>query len=192
MNDRIRNISMLAALAALALVFGYLEALIPLPVSIPGVKLGLANVVVLVSLYALGPKASCVVMLLKVMLLAFIVGSPSMLVFSLAGSVLAWLGMLALYRVSFINIVAVSVVAAVLHNVGQLVAAYFVLQSAAVFLNLPFMLVAGCITGVLTGMLATAVLRALGKAPGLLSKNDSGGKPKDESKKPADTLDSQK
>lgn len=161
MNIRTRRIAYLALLAALTLVLGYLDAMIPLPLVVPGIKLGLANITVLIALYLLGPRYSIAVMLMKVAITSLLIGSPSMIIYSFAGSVLAFLGMWALWRTDKVNIFAISIVAAVLHNIGQLGVAVIVLQTPALFLNLPIMVIAAVITGGITGTVATGVLKAL-------------------------------
>ena len=103
-----------------------------------------------------------------------VTGSPSMIAFSLAGSALAFLGMLILWRADRFNLTAVSVVAALLHNAGQLGVAMVVLQTPAVLVNAPVMVIAACITGTVTGAVATGVMAALPP----LSHGASGEEPK--------------
>ena len=173
-NDKAKSLAYVALFAALTLVLGYLEATIPLPVAIPGVKLGLANVAVLIALYLMGPRWACGVMLVKVVVTSLVTGLPSMIAFSLAGSALAFLGMLILWRADRFNLTAVSVVAALLHNAGQLGVAMVVLQTPAVLVNAPVMVIAACITGTVTGAVATGVMAALPP----LSHGASGEEPK--------------
>lgn len=160
-SKRSRRVAYLALFAALTLVLGYLETMIPLPVTIPGVKLGLANITVLIVLYLMGPRWAGITMLLKIVITSFIIGSPSMILFSFAGSMLAFAGMLVLWRVKTLNLIAVSVVSALLHNLGQLFVAIIVMNSLAIIINLPIMILAACVTGVMTGTVAKGVLRSL-------------------------------
>lgn len=161
MNEKTLRMAYLALFAALTLVLGYLEATIPVPVTIPGVKLGLANVTVVIALYLMGPRWAAGVMLLKVAVTSLLIGSPSMIAYSLAGSTLAFLGLLAVWRSRKIGLVGASVVAALLHNVGQLLAAVAIMQTPALFMNLPVMVIAACIMGTITGTVATGALKAL-------------------------------
>lgn len=161
MSGKTKQLAYIALFAALTLVLGYLEAMIPVPVAIPGVKLGLANIAVLIALYLMGPRWAFAVMLLKVGVTSLIVGAPSMAIYSLAGSALAYLGMYAAWRIGKLSLIAVSVIAALLHNVGQLCVAAAIMQTPALFVNLPVMAIAACITGVATGTIALGVLRAL-------------------------------
>lgn len=161
MSQKTKYLAYIALFAALTLVLGYLEAMIPVPVTIPGVKLGLANIAVLIALYLMGPRWALAVMLLKVGVTSLIIGAPSMALYSLAGSSLAYLGMYAAWSFGKLSLVAVSVIAALLHNIGQICAAIAIMQTPALLVNLPIMIVAACITGVATGAVALGVLKAL-------------------------------
>ena len=161
MSGKTKQLAYIALFAALTLVLGYLEATIPVPIAIPGVKLGLANIAVLIALYLMGPRWAFAVMLLKVGVTSLIIGAPSMALYSLAGSALAYLGMYAAWRFGKLSLVAVSVIAALLHNMGQLCVAVAIMQTPALFVNLPVMVIAACITGIATGTIAFGVLRAL-------------------------------
>lgn len=155
------QIAQTALLAALTLVLSYLETLIPLPVSVPGIRLGIANITVLFALYLLDVPTAVFLMLVKVVIGSLLFGSPMMIVYSLCGSVLAFLGMFFLKRSERVSIVVVSIVAAVLHNMGQLAAATVLLATPAVLLNAPVLIIAACITGSITGAIVAAVVRAV-------------------------------
>lgn len=161
MTERSLRVARLALFAALTLVLCYVESTIVLPVTIPGVKLGLANVAVLIALYLMGPRWALGIMILKVLVISFFVGAPSMMLYSLAGSTLAFVGMLAAWKLNLFGIVATSVLSAVLHNAGQLLMAMALMHTAAILINLPVMLIAACVMGTLTGSVAAGVLKAL-------------------------------
>ena len=155
-----RRLARVSLLAALALVLSYIETMIPLPVALPGVKLGLSNVAVVVALLSLDVRAGMSVALVKVVASGFLFGSPMMFAYSLGGTVLAFSGAAALSRVPDVGAVAVSMVAAVLHNAGQLAVAALLLGTASVFVNLPPLALAACVTGAVTGAVASGVLAA--------------------------------
>ncbi len=155
-----RRLARVSLLAALALVLSYIETMIPLPVALPGVKLGLSNVAVVVALLSLDMRAGASVALVKVVASGFLFGSPMMFAYSLGGTVLAFSGAAALARVPDVGAVAVSMVAAVLHNAGQLAVAALMLGTASVFVNLPPLALAACVTGAVTGAVAAGVLAA--------------------------------
>lgn len=154
------RIAWLGILCAIALALGYAETLIPLPVTIPGVKLGLANIAVLVALWTVDAKGAAAVAGVKVVAVALLFGSLSMLAFSATGTALALVAMIVLRR-GGAGVVATSIVAAMAHVLGQLAVAAALLSTGAVLLNAPMLLVAACVTGCLTGGLARAALEGL-------------------------------
>lgn len=162
--EHTRRLARVSLLCACALVLSYLETMIPLPVAVPGIKLGLANVAVVVALYTLDTKSAGAVALVKVFASGFLFGSPMMLVYSLGGTVLAFIGMVALAAVPGVGLVPVSMLAAVLHNVGQLGVAAMALQTPAVFINLGVLGVAACVTGGITGAVAEGALAGIEQA----------------------------
>ena len=162
--EHTRRLARVSLLCACALVLSYLETMIPLPVAVPGIKLGLANVAVVVALYTLDVKSAGAVALVKVLASGFLFGSPMMLAYSLGGTVLAFVGMVALAAVPGVGLVPVSMLAAVLHNVGQLGVAAMALQTPAVFINLGVLGVAACVTGGITGAVAEGALAGIEQA----------------------------
>lgn len=162
--EHARRLARVSLLCACALVLSYLETMIPLPVAVPGIKLGLANVAVVVALYTLDAKSAGAVALVKVFASGFLFGSPMMLAYSLGGTVLAFIGMVALAAVPGVGLVPVSMLAAVLHNVGQLGVAAMALQTPAVFINLGVLGIAACVTGGITGAVAEGALAGIEQA----------------------------
>ena len=162
--EHARRLARVSLLCACALVLSYLETMIPLPVAVPGIKLGLANVAVVVALYTLDVKSAGAVALVKVFASGFLFGSPMMLAYSLGGTALAFIGMVALAAVPGVGLVPVSMLAAMLHNVGQLGVAAMALQTPAVFINLGVLGVAACVTGGITGAVAEGALAGIEQA----------------------------
>lgn len=159
--ERARHLARISLLCACALVLSYLETMIPLPVAIPGIKLGLANIAVVVALFTLDAKSAAAVSLVKVLASGFLFGSPMMLAYSLGGSALAFAGMVALAALPGVGLVPVSMLAAVLHNAGQLGVAALALGTPSVFVNLGVLGVAACVTGGITGAVAESALAGL-------------------------------
>lgn len=162
--EHARRLARVSLLCACALVLSYLETMIPLPVAVPGIKLGLANVAVVIALYTLDVKSAASVALVKVFASGFLFGSPMMLAYSLGGTALAFIGMVALAAVPGVGLVPVSMLAAVLHNVGQLGVAAMALQTPAVFINLGVLGVAACVTGGITGAVTEGALAGIEQA----------------------------
>ncbi len=161
MSEKARRVALVGLLTALMLVLGYIESLLPIPLGVPGVKLGLSNSVLLYALYALGGKATWGLMLVKVALSALLFGSPSAVLFSLAGGVLSVLGMLLCRR--YLGIQAVSVAGAVLHNVGQVLVAMLTLGARPQWLYyMAVLALVGVGTGLVTGCVAALVMKGMG------------------------------
>ena len=158
MSGRIAKYGMLIALSFL---LGYVETLIPFSVGIPGVKLGLANVVTLVCLYQLGTGAAFWISLVRIVLVGFTFGNLSMLLYSLSGELLS-LGVMCLCkRCEKLSPVGVSVAGGAAHNIGQLLVAMAVVWNRHLAYYAPFLLAAGTIAGVLIGVLGGLVIRRI-------------------------------
>ena len=158
-----RDVTLCALLTALALALSYLEGLFPLTLAIPlpGVKLGLANVVTLFALYVLGPGRAVLILLGRCLLGAVFAGNMNALIFSLMGGVTAMAVMIALSRSRRLSVYGVSVGGAAAHNCGQVAAAVLTLGNAAPLYYLPVLLGVSLGTGALTGVLASCLFRGL-------------------------------
>jgi heptaprenyl diphosphate synthase len=154
-----RKITVLAMAIALAMILSYVESLIPSP-GIPGVKMGLANIVVVFCLYRLGWKEAAGVSLLRVFLVSLLFGHAASLMYSAAGAVLSLLGMIGLKATDRLSCVAVSVIGGVLHNVGQILIAWALMGPNVVY-YLPVLIVSGTVTGVLIGVLAGLIVKRI-------------------------------
>ena len=159
--DEARTWARVGVLASLALILSYVETFIPLPVPIAGVKLGLANIIVLIALELLDFKSAFAIAALKVLATGFLFGSPLMIIYSALGTLFAFLGMALLMRIPDLHVVVVAVAGAILHNAGQLTAAMLVLKNPLVWYTAPILLVAACITGALSGAVANYLLNSL-------------------------------
>lgn len=158
-----KKIAYCAMLTALSMVFSYIEALIPLSAGIPGIKLGLSNLVVVSGLYFLPAGWVCLVLVLKVTLVSFLFGNLSMLIYSMAGGMLSLFVMLALKRVKGFSMIGVSMAGGVCHNIGQLIVAVAVVESAAPLSYLPALIVAGAVSGTAIGAAAYRVQKLIGR-----------------------------
>ena len=159
-----KKLALMALLTAIALTIFVVENQLPAPVPIPGVKLGLANIITLVTMLLLGKKEAGAVLLVRVLMGAMFAGSPSTLLFSAAGGALAYLVMCLTVGVFEENqLWIVSALAGVAHNAGQLAACVFVVKTPGVFAYAPVLAASGVITGVFTGLAAQYLLKALKK-----------------------------
>lgn len=159
----VQQISLCGLLTAMMLVLGFLESRIPLVPTLPGIKLGLSNAVLLYGVYLLTPGITVGLMLVKVLLSAMLFGSPYSLAFSLAGGVLSILGMLVARRFGQFGVVGVSVAGAVLHNVGQMTVALWLVGNAAILYHFAILLLTGIGTGILTGTVAGTAMKVVGR-----------------------------
>ena len=155
-----RTVATLGMLTAVALILGYVERLIPIT-TIPGIKLGLSNTVLLYALYLIDGGSAAILMGLKVLLSGFLFQGASAMLYSLAGGITSLAAMLLIKRIPGVSVIGVSIVGAVMHNVGQLIVACFVVQTQAVLVYLPVLLVAAVLAGTLTGVVAKQVIRGL-------------------------------
>ncbi|MFA9422345.1 MAG: Gx transporter family protein [Sedimentibacter sp.] len=156
-----KTITRLGILLAVALVLGYFENLIPLNASIPGVKLGLSNIVLLYAIYLIDAKSAFVLMILKVFLSGMLFSGVSGAIYSFSGGLLSLIMMLLIKRMQDVSIVGVSVVGAVFHNVGQITIASFVIENRYIFFYLPVLLISAVVTGIATGIIAKYALKGL-------------------------------
>lgn len=148
-------------LSALAMVFGYVEALIPFSFGVPGMKLGIANLVIVVSLYLLPTYQVFFIQLIRIVLISFLFGNMSMMMYSLAGGILSFLVMRFVKKTGIFSIIGVSICGGVSHNVGQLIMAVLAVQTIKLIYYFPMLLIGGLITGCLIGMLAQRILERI-------------------------------
>lgn len=159
-----RSIARFGLLTAMALMLGYFERFIPIAPGIPGIKLGLANTVLLYAVYLMDTKSAWLLMCAKVLLSGFLFAGLSGMLYSFAGGILSLGAMLLMHRIKDVSPIGVSVGGAVCHNIGQITAACMVVQSRAVLSYLPVLMVSAVITGVLTGVIAKYAIAGLAKA----------------------------
>ena len=144
-------------LIALAFIFSYVEALIPLPVPVPGIKLGLANLVNVVGLYTVGAAGTLVIGLLRIVMVGFTFSNPGSMLYALAGGILSLAVMALAKKMDWFEKTGVSILGGVFHNIGQLSMAAWITGTAGVFTYLPVLLVTGVITGGVIGLLGGLV-----------------------------------
>lgn len=144
-------------LISLAFIFSYLEAVIPIPIPVPGVKLGLANLVTIVGLYTVGIKGTVAVSLVRIVLVGFTFGNASSMIYSLAGGALSLILMILAKKPGWFSQIGVSIIGGIGHNIGQLSIAAAVVQTSGVFYYLPFLMAAGIAAGAVIGLLGGLV-----------------------------------
>lgn len=156
-----KRVAKVGVFVALAMVFSYIEVLIPFSVGIPGVKLGLANLVIVIGLYWMTPQETFLISMIRILLMGLLFGSGVSLTYSLAGGLLSFCMMLVLKKSKLFSMIGVSIIGGVSHNIGQIIAAAVVLESVKIATYLPVLIVAGIMTGAVIGIVAGRILRML-------------------------------
>lgn len=153
------KITLMALSVAVAMVLSFVESQIPAFVAIPGVKVGLANIAVMFTLYKLGWKEAAVISLVRVFMVSLLFGSAASLFYSAAGAVLSLLGMILLKKSGLFSTVTVSIAGGVLHNVGQIAMACLLLETDVITYYLPFLILSGIVAGIVVGLVAAALIK---------------------------------
>lgn len=156
-----RTCALLGMLLALALLCSYVETLIPINFGIPGIKLGLANLVVLLALYRFGPREALLVSVARILLAGFLFGSLAGILYSLAGGLLSFFVMLFLKKCLKMSLLSVSVAGGISHNLGQVLIAAWVVENLNLLYYMSILFFAGLVTGALIGIVAGEVLKRL-------------------------------
>lgn len=151
-------------LIALAFIFSYVEAMFPIPVPVPGVKLGLANLVNVVGLYTVGAAGTIAVALIRIVLSGFTFGNTFSMLYGLAGGAASMAVMVAAKKSGWLETVGVSILGGVFHNIGQLLVASWVVKTWGVFAYFPLLFAAGVVTGGIIGLLGGLVAERIGPA----------------------------
>ena len=156
-----RKVARMGLLISLAMMLSFIEIRIPSFVAIPGIKVGLANIVVVFALYKLGFKEAFVISIIRVVLAALLFGTILSMAYSTAGALLSLLGMAVLKKSKLFGLVAVSVTGAVLHNLGQVITACLLLQSSSIAYYAPYLIFSAVIAGIVMGVAAAIILKRL-------------------------------
>ncbi|MBR6391369.1 MAG: Gx transporter family protein [Lachnospiraceae bacterium] len=162
-RNRTANIAYMGLCLALALILSYVESLIPFNFGIPGIKLGLANLCVVILLYICGYREALTVDLLRVILAGFLFGNLSMIMYSLAGAAVSFICMALVHKTGRFGPMGVSLSGGVTHNIGQLIVAVFVLGTMRIVYYVPALIISGALTGALLGIITALVLPAIRK-----------------------------
>lgn len=148
----------LGFLLAVSMILSYIESILPFSVGIPGIKLGLPNLVVVLLLYAYGGREALGVNAMRIVLTGFLFGNLFSIVYAMAGALCSFGIMLLLRKLGRFSIVGVSVGGGIFHNIGQILVAVFTVETFAPAFYLPFLLIAGVITGLLIGIVSARTL----------------------------------
>lgn len=153
-----KKVATLGLTIALAMIMSYIEALVPLSFAVPGIKMGLANIVIIFVLYKIGTKEAILVSLIRVILVSLLFSNAMAMAYSIAGAVLSLSVMWLLKKTDKFSVVGVSVAGGIMHNVGQIIMAVILLGTEQIALYLPVLIITGTATGVVIGIVAGLVI----------------------------------
>lgn len=156
-------VALAAMMAALALIFSYIEAIIPINFGIPGVKLGVANLVILTCLYILGMRYALTINILRILVAGLLFNGFFGAMYSLAGGILSLVIMYLLKKTGLFSTVGISMAGGVAHNLGQLITAALIVSNLKLFYYFPVLLFSGIISGIFIGILTHLILKKLPK-----------------------------
>lgn len=155
-KSKAKHAALFGMMIALAFTLSYLESLLPLSIGIPGVKLGLANLVVVVALYKMKPYEAFAIAVIRILLAGLTFGNTYSLIYSLCGGLLSFAAML-IFKKTKLSVIGVSILGGTMHNIGQISAAAVLMGTNKIVYYLPVLLVAGLLTGFLIGLLSKII-----------------------------------
>ena len=158
-----KKVAMLGLTVALAMIMSYIEALVPLSFAVPGIKMGLANIVIIFVLYKIGTKEAILVSLIRVILVSLLFSNVMAMAYSIAGAVLSLSVMWLLKKTDRFSFVGVSIAGGIMHNVGQIIMAVILLGTEQIALYLPVLIITGTVTGVVIGIVSGLVINRFKK-----------------------------
>ncbi len=156
-----KRVAMAGIFVSLALIFSYVESLIPFNFGIPGIKLGLANVVIVTGLYLMKLPDVCLISVIRIFVSGLLFGNMMSLIYSLSGGILSLAIMIILKKINKFSVIGVSISGAVCHNIGQIAAAIIVTGVPVIAYYLPILMAIGIITGAVMGIIASRILAIL-------------------------------
>jgi len=157
-----KKIATYSILIALALIASFLERLVPISFTVPGIKLGLANIVIVAALYLLNSRAAVAIALVKVLVAGLLFGGASQIIFGLSGTALSLIIMIPAKKTNLFSIIGVSILGAISHNLGQLTAASIIVEDIRLFFYYtPALMLSGLLAGLTIGTLAFWVVKKI-------------------------------
>lgn len=162
-KEKAKKVALYGLLIALAMVMSFVESLIPIPIPIPGVKLGLANLVTVTGLYLVGIPGTLCVTVLRIILVGFSFGNPYSMLYGLSGSILSLFVMSMAKKYRWFSLIGISILGGISHNIGQITFAAVIVRTPGLYYYLPALLAAGCIAGIIIGILGGIMTDRLGK-----------------------------
>jgi heptaprenyl diphosphate synthase len=160
---KIKRITVIGISVSLAMILSYLESMIPSFVPVPGIKIGLSNLIIVILLYSGGTVDAFLTDIIRIILSSVLFGSPLSFLFSISGGLLSFFVMWLLKKTGILSVLSISAAGGVCHNTGQLVMAIIILKSPALYYYLPPLLMGGLLTGLFNGIVSAELVRYLNK-----------------------------
>lgn len=158
-NKDTKRIAILGVITAFAAILSYIEAIISFGMFIPGVKLGLANIAVVICFYLYGYKEALMVNVVRIIIVGLLFGNMFSISFSIAGALVSYIVMVLLKKTDIFSPIGISVAGGVAHNVGQILIASLIIESYSVIYYLPMLMIAGIVCGLIIGFISILVIK---------------------------------
>lgn len=155
------RITILGMMVAVAMIFSYIETFIPINLAIPGIKLGLANIVTMIVLVEMGFKDAVIVSLIRVCLSSLLFGNISVMIYSLAGAAFSIIIMKLIETTKIFGVTGISICGGVAHNMGQLILAAVIMENQTIMGYAPVLLISGTVAGIIIGLIASIISRSV-------------------------------
>lgn len=162
MQSLSRKITILGLLTALGILLGYIESLFIIPIRVPGIRLGISNIITVFCLYLFGPYEAFSVLISRVLLSGLMFGNGISILYSISGAIISLIVMSLAKRYLNFSVVGISVLGGVFHNIAQLVVATILVQNYSVLVYAPFLVMVGVIAGVIIGIISDLLIKRLG------------------------------
>ncbi len=154
-----KTLALLGLFTGLALIMSYIELLMPIPLPIPGIKVGFPNIIILFILYRFGTKSAIAVSLVRVLLVSLLFGNSLGLAYSLAGAVLSLIVMIVLKKTDLFSTLGVSVVGGIFHNAGQIIVACLLMSTLEISYYMPVLIITGTVAGIVVGLASHILIK---------------------------------
>ncbi len=162
-QTKTQKITATALLAAVGLLFSYVEAIIPVTLGMPGVKLGIANLVVLVTMYSVGNKEALSINIIRIIVAGLLFNGVFGGIYALTGAIFSFSTMVMMKRTNLFSMAGVSMAGGVMHNFGQLIVAALIIENLKIFAYFPVLIFSGLIAGAILGILGTLIVSRVDK-----------------------------
>lgn len=153
-----KKVAYYGVFTALAILMSYVERMIPVPVAVPGIKLGLANIVIVLVLYTMETRDAFYISIVRILIAGVLFSGFAGFMYSAAGAIFSFFAMSLLKKSQWFSMIGVSVIGGIAHNIGQIIMAMIMLKNTKVIYYLPVLLISGVVTGVVVGITAKSAL----------------------------------